>query len=148
MPHARYDPGANPNPEVLDLETENARLKAMLDRWGRHLPTCQTPFGSRADGPSWSDEVCDCGWAMARDGTLWDFVGDSENIGKALASHEDDAVAERTATNEDPVSQAYPGAGAPVGPPVDGSPDRRSQRARAFFERFGGRTPAKRELSA
>ncbi|KKN41441.1 hypothetical protein LCGC14_0723120 [marine sediment metagenome] len=87
MPHTRYDPDADLNPEVLDLEGQLARKQAELDYFGRHRTDCPNRWGGRGG--------CICGWKDVQDGTLWDFVGDSEDLDKALASHEDDAVAER-----------------------------------------------------
>lgn len=80
MEQTRYDPEADPNPEVLDLTIEVARLKAMFRRWGKHQHICQT---RDVDG-------CECGFKQAVIGTLWDFVGDSEDINKATESHWDD----------------------------------------------------------
>lgn len=78
----------DPNPEVLDLEGQLARKQAELDYFGRHRANCPGRWGGR--GP------CSCGWQEVQNSTLWDFVEDSEDIDKALASHDDDAVAERT----------------------------------------------------
>ena len=46
---------------VLELEAENARLRAALEKYGQHLPSCATTLNTyRRNGPP---KKCDCGWS-------------------------------------------------------------------------------------
>lgn len=74
-----YDREVDPDPRLLELETQVARLSAERDRYGQHSLGCS---GQDATG-------CECGWWQARQGTLWEHVGDSEDIQQEIESHWD-----------------------------------------------------------
>jgi len=74
-----YDKEVDPNPRLLELETQVARLTAERNLYGRHVHGCCT---ENATG-------CLCGWTQARKDTLWDYVDDSEDIEDAIESHHD-----------------------------------------------------------
>ena len=75
------DDPPDPDLRIAELEREVARLRVERDQYGWHLPgaLCRT-----AD-----EDGCECGWGQVTLGTLWDHVGDSENIHEALESWND-----------------------------------------------------------
>ena len=76
-----YDAEADPDPRLLELELDVARLTKERNRYGGHTHECRLGV-QNATG-------CECGWTAARRGTLWDDVDESENIDEAIESHWD-----------------------------------------------------------
>ena len=63
-----YDREMDPDPQIVELETEVERLKAERNHYGGHRRDC---FGA-------DDEGCQCGWQQTQTkvNTLWNLSGD------------------------------------------------------------------------
>jgi hypothetical protein len=75
-----YDSEVDPDPRLLELEILVNRLTKERNYYGGHRHGCRQ---QDATG-------CECGWVVAKRGTLWDAVdAESQNLDEAIESHWD-----------------------------------------------------------
>lgn len=85
------DGEGDPDPYLVALELEVARLRAERDYWGQHRKDCFYR----------DDEVCVCGFSQATKNNLWAGAGmQTINVENALAWWSDDEELQRAQKKE------------------------------------------------